>query len=1172
MSFLKDDLLSIKKDTNLIALNSSSTSACLIELLPLLDSHKQVLWVVPEKDQVMPQVKELLTISNKKALSFPTYEHYTFLPLIPSKEASSSRIHTLYELAEDRELTVVTEPRALVEKIIPKNELLNSLELLITDEEIERQDLLTWLIESGYDRVPKVKRSGEFSVRGEVIDIFSPNYALPLRVLFFDELIEEIRLFDPDDQRTVDKIGEAVLLPVRESLFFEEYIKRASRSIIERSKEFNWSASLVADVLQNLKHQRHTEASLSLLPFLYGELGSIFEYLQKDSIVIVQEPFLVAQKISEQFQKMEELYNAQLLRERLLHEKKAYFFDLSQLNDELLRKNRVFINYHSILNPPDLELSSLYEPPKKTFDIKSKKLDFSAICSKGKKGLEIFGQFFSKIDLWQEEGKKVVLLAQSQGSLNRLIGILEHYNRPYIEIKKEDLFNREFLKKDSSYIYILNGFLKDAFLSKKWATVFIPDHALFVVPKEVKKSSRKKGKIRPVSLSDVQKGDFIVHRDCGIGKYLGLIKMEINGVAGEFVLLEYHGGDKLYVPVDRLGLLQRYVGIEGKEPRLDRLGAKTWQTRKSKVKKKIQEIAHELVELYAIRKVTKGVRLEPPDEMYRQFEMRFPFEETKDQRKAIQEILEDLQAEYPMDRLLCGDVGFGKTEVAMRAAFLTVQNGYQVAVLVPTTLLAEQHERTFRERFRDFPVNISSISRLKSRSLQKQVLEKVKSGHIDILIGTHRLLQSDVFFKRLGLVIIDEEHRFGVKHKEKLKALTKEINSLSLTATPIPRTLQLSLLGIRDLSTLETPPKGRVAIKTFLAEYDDAIVKDALEREIKRGGQIFFIHNRIKGIYKVADHLKSLVKEARIDVAHGQMEPSELEEKMIRFVRGDIDCLVCTTIVESGLDIPAANTLIVNRADRLGIADLYQLRGRVGRSTAQAYAYLFVPNLDGLGKDASLRLKAIMETTDLGGGMNLAMHDLKIRGAGNLLGIAQAGQISEVGYDLYLDLLKDAIDAFKGKEVTERIEPEVNIGISSYIPEEYCPDIHERMELYRWFSEIETDSDKEEISDELRDRFGSVPDEVENLLNIMIIKSFLRYLNCVRLDAKVQNSLKLTFSFGKEGPYNPDKILKLIQTDGRFKLLPQDRLLMEIKNIDKEKFDLSKKIISLLNEIIKSIN
>ena len=1159
-------------DVDIIAINSPSSSACIFELLPFVESSKQVLWIVPEKEQVDFKVRELLSILNKKVVSFPSYEHYSFLPLIPSKEISSYRIKTLYELADDRELIVVVEPRVLLEKIIPKEILLNSPELLMAGEEIDRAKLLNWLIETGYDRVPRVKRVGEFAVRGEVIDIFSPNYVSPLRVVFFDEFIEEIRLFDSDDQRTVDKITEAVLLPVREGIFADKYIKLSSKSIIERAKALKWTGSLVAETLQNLTHQRHTETSLSLLPFLYGKLGSIFEYFSKDVLIIIQEPFITVQKLSEQFQKMEELYNAQLIKERLLYEKEAYFLNLTQLNNILSSRKRVFINYHSILNPPDLELSSLYESPKKEIKVKSKKLEFPTIYSKGKKGVEIFGEFFSKVDSWLDEGKDIVFLGQSSLSLNRLKGILEHYNKEYVEIKKGDLFKKDNSKRSLRVLYLLDGFLQDAFLLEDQALVFVPDHTLFLVPKDIKKkSSKRKRKIRPIVLADIQKGDFIVHRDCGIGRYLGLMKMEIGEVTGEFVLIEYQGGDRLYVPVDRLGLLQRYVGLEGKEPRLDRLGAKTWQTRKSKVKKKIKEIAHELVELYAIRKITKGVRLDPPDDIYRQFEMRFPFEETIDQKKAIQEILEDLQADYPMDRLLCGDVGFGKTEVAMRAAFLTVQNGYQVVVLVPTTLLAEQHERTFRERFKDFPVNIASISRLKSKAFQKQVLHKLKDGQLDILIGTHRVLQSDVFFKKLGLIIIDEEHRFGVKHKEKLKTLKKEINCLSLTATPIPRTLQLSLLGIRDLSTLETPPKGRVAIKTFLAEYDDAIIKDAIEREIKRGGQVFFIHNRIKGIYRVADHLKSLVKKAKIDVAHGQMDPAELEEKMIQFVRGDIDCLVCTTIVESGLDIPAANTLIVNRADRLGIADLYQLRGRVGRSTTQAFAYLFVPNLDDLGKDASLRLKAIMETTELGGGMNLAMHDLKIRGAGNLLGVAQAGQISEVGYDLYLDLLKDAIDALKGKEIKEQIEPEVNLGISAYIPEEYCPDIHERMELYRWFSEIESEGDKQEIVDELKDRFGTIPDEVDNLLNIMIIKSLLREINCVKFDAKVLSTLKLTFNFGEEGPYNLDKLLELIQNDGRFKLLPEGKLLMEIK-IDKEKFDLSKKIISLLKEFVKYTN
>ncbi len=1152
-------------------IKSGSVSACSRILSKLFKKGpRQVLWIVAERELAEKRARELSFFYESDVGLLPSYEHFGFLPLVPSLETASRRIGILHRLMEGDPGLVVCSALSLVEKYVPGSEILNHEELIMEGEEIDRDALLKWLIETGYERMPQVSLPGHFAVRGEIMDIFSPGFSSPVRLLFFDELVEEIRLFDPKSQRTIEKRQEVVLLPAAESILSDTLVERARKDIVGRAARAGWSGEQVAQVLHSLENRRQTEGSLAFMPFLYGSLWSIFDFLKKDAVIVMESPLALATAVLEHLKRMEDSYTAQVSQGRLLPDIDSFRLDMEGLCSRCEGYSRILINPPVLLSETSGPVSRFLGQFEEGLEVSAKALESSLVTSRTDSRVELFAPFFEKLTGWLEEGNRVYVLSDSESGFERVSGLFEHYGQEFTQVKGP---LSEIQAKGGEGLFLARGYVEEAFLLEEQREVFIPDHTLFKVPSEPKAGRRaRKRKTRAFGLDQISPGELVVHRDKGIGRYIGLVRMDVAGVEGEFVHLEYHGGDKLYVPVDRLGLLQKYVGLEGREPRLDRLGGKSWAIRKTRVKKAIKEVAHELVELYALRKVKKGLSFHGPDEMYRQFEAAFPFEETRDQLEAIGEIMEDLKADYPMDRLLCGDVGFGKTEVAMRAAFLAVENGYQVAVLVPTTLLSEQHQRTFSERFRNFPVTIAGLSRMKSRAEQREILSMVKEGKVDILIGTHRLLQSDVIFKRLGLIIIDEEHRFGVRHKEKLKLLARDINCLSLTATPIPRTLQLSLLGIRDLSTIEIPPRGRMAIKTFLAEYDDAIVKDAIEKEVKRGGQVFFVHNRVKGIHRVAEHLERLVPEARIDVAHGQMEPAELEDKMVRFVRGDIDCLVCTTIIESGLDIPSANTLIINRADRLGIADLYQLRGRVGRSSRQAYTYMLVPALQSITRDAALRLKAIMETSDLGAGMNLAMHDLKIRGAGNLLGVAQAGQISEVGYDLYLDLLKEAIEDIKGNKSEERIEPEVNLGLSAFIPEEYVPDISQRLEMYRWFSNIQEEDERDETIMELEDRFGSVPQEVKNLLDIMVIKALLRRLNCIRLDGVEKAAPRLTLSFGPQGPPNSQGLIRLIQRDGRLKLLPGERVLFKMSQNDVKSRGFLQETIGVLKELIKLTN
>ncbi|MBW1712078.1 MAG: transcription-repair coupling factor, partial [Deltaproteobacteria bacterium] len=628
--------------------------------------------------------------------------------------------------------------------------------------------------------------------------------------------------------------------------------------------------------------------------------------------------------------------------------------------------------------------------------------------------------------------------------------------------------------------------------------------------------------------------------------FVSLINLAVEGRMGDFLLLEYKDADKLYVPADRLNLIQKYIGPEGKQPSVDRLGGLSWRQTKKRVKRRLVEIVRELVELYAARKVKKGFSFSGRDELFREFEATFEFDETPDQEAAIEDVLQDMQRSRPMDRLVCGDVGYGKTEVALRAAFKAVMDGKQVALLVPTTVLAEQHGQTFHQRLDPYPVRVEILSRFKTQADQKKILADLEKGLIDVVIGTHRLLSKDVIFRNLGLVIVDEEHRFGVNHKEKLKELRQTVDVLALTATPIPRTLQMSLFTIRDLSVINTPPQHRQAITTYLSNFDPAAVQEAIGRELDRGGQVFFVHNRVQDIVKVANLVQKLAPTARVEVAHGQMSERVLEKVMLKFIQREVDVLVCTTIIESGLDIPSANTIIINNADKLGLAQTYQLRGRVGRSAERAYAYLLIPAETTLSRDAQKRLKVLMEFSHLGAGFQIAMRDLEIRGGGNLLGRAQSGNVAPVGYEMYLSLMEQAVAELKGQAPVERIEPEINLPYSAYLPADYVAEPNQRLLLYRRLSAIEDEAQLADLIAEMTDRFGPLPQEAKHLTEVIKIKLDLRRAGVTRLDvAKSQAAL----TFSHETPVEAKNLVALVRSaPKRFKLIPDQQLLVNASN------------------------
>ena len=758
------------------------------------------------------------------------------------------------------------------------------------------------------------------------------------------------------------------------------------------------------------------------------------------------------------------------------------------------------------------------------------------------KGLKVLA---FRIRDWFSRGHEVNIVTSAGQQATRFMEILEAYG-----LKSSNVG-----PKRGMAVGLLVGSLSRGFVLKKEGIVYLTETEIF--GRRPKPSPRPR-RIKPLDFDELKPGDYVVHVDYGIGIFRGLKKLDLEG-SKDFILIEYEGGDRLYVPVDRMNLVHRWVGPSEQPPRLSRLGGPQWRRAKRRVRRAVQEVARELVELYAARKALPGHAFSPPDALFREFEATFPYEETPDQLEAIEAVIRDMCSPTPMDRLICGDVGFGKTEVAIRAAFKAVMDGKQVAVLVPTTVLAEQHYRTFRERLDRYPVVVETLSRFRSPSEQKRILEDLRRGRIDIIIGTHRLLSKDVAFRDLGLLIIDDEQRFGVAHKERLKELKKTVDCLTLTATPSPRTLQMALVGLKEMSLITTPPAGRQSIKTRIIPFDEKLIRKAIMEELGRGGQVFYIHNRIATIFQVARRLERIVPEARIAVAHGQMNPRELERIMMYFVRGEIDVLVSTSIVELGLDIPNANTIIIDEAHTFGLSDLYQLRGRVGRSWRKAYAYLIVPSPGDISKDAKKRLRALEELSELGSGFRLAMRDLEIRGAGTIFGHRQSGHIADVGLELYNQMLEEAIRELKGERIKRRITPEIRVPIEAHIPQGYIQEDSQRLLFYRRLSEVEDPKELEALREELLDRYGPLPPEVEGLLEVISLKLELQEFGIERLEVG-EGELRAKLTEGVQ----PEELVSRIMEDPRgIKLTPAMELVVRVQGDWREAF---KKVRSLLGE------
>ncbi len=1125
LSILKDRVDRQEKHTLVTGLSGSARSFFFSRFSAGLKNP--CLIILPEKKDAERFTKELqffLPTPEKSSdagdvhlYQFPSYDISPLTGLSPHKELITQRLQALYALTTDAQAVVTTSMEAVSFRLIPKSSLLRAVDYYEVGESFNRDGLIQKLEATGYQRVSIAEERGDYSVRGGVVDVFSPLYTLPCRLEFWGDHLESIRLYDPLSQRSLDRLSELVLLPASEIIMDETALKRArSMGRLPRPHE----DSMVFPGQEAWIHH------------FYASLDILFDYLPPNGLLALLQPNRIkttAEKAEKRFSREVERYHKEAA------EKGIPF----PLVDDLLIpfediRNRV--NDLQRVDFSELDLSGHEAGPDKiTFE--------GNYCLDGNLDLWLEGKgrvslvpLAQKITQWLQTRGRVVLVSRTEQQAQRLKEILRNY-----DVSVDQLVHDWSRIPERPGLSICIGRLSKGFNWPEVGLHVISEDEIFGPKRD--RTARKKAKKSGLawsSFSQLQEGDYVVHEDHGIGRYGGLTKMEIGGKTNDFVLIRYADQAKLYIPADRINNIQKYAGADERNPKLDQLGGRSWDIAKQKAGKSVKKIAKQLVELYALRNHRQGFAFSVPDNYFREFEAGFEHEETPDQIAAIENVLDDMTAEKPMDRLICGDVGFGKTEVAIRAAFKAVSDGKQVAFLVPTTVLAEQHYETFIRRFDAHPVRVGILSRFKSPQEQKRILGELRSGKIHILIGTHRILQKDVKFADLGLLIIDEEQRFGVRQKEALKKYRALVDVLAITATPVPRTLQMSVMGVRDLTVIETPPEDRLAIQTHLSHYDEALIVRAVDFELERGGQVFFVHNRVKTIDLMADQLRRLTPHARLAVAHGQMRAKDLEDTMLTFLQKKIDVLVCSTIIESGLDIPSANTIIINEADHLGLAQIYQLRGRVGRAKEKAYAYLLISEGTVLTKDAEKRLRALMDFSQLGAGLHLAMHDLKIRGGGNILGFSQSGHISAVGYELYLKLIERAIKELKGEEWHEEINPEINIDLPAFLPGDFISDTDVRLNLYRRLSALIEPSELEEITEEIKDRFGPLPTQVQNLLGLMSIRILLKKLGIIRLDAGPSS---VTLTFDHHPLIDTDKLFQQVHSrPDKYQFLSQTKL------------------------------
>lgn len=1101
----------------------------------------------------------------------------------PERAAVLSRMSTLFRLSQGSVLSaqvVVASVQALTRKVVPKEAFADLVDIIAENEELDRDQTIKRLAQGGYTRAPVCEDPGTYAVRGGVLDVFVPLYRFPVRIEFYGDLVESIRFYDPTSQRTLRKTDEIYIHPVRETILTRG--NKLRERLLEVGDLAVHPSSRTRNVLEQIESGTDFFGVESLIPAFHARMASLRDYLPEQATFVVVEPHRLYDTLRDLHHDGETAYQKRIAEHKLAFPPSEFYLQPTELR-QLLRGTESKAALCVELDPLVIAGEDSDVPTVKLCGEDHRLLAAELQRGQKEKHEHILKPLVTVLRKNHDDGIRSIIVAGSLQGGERLDALLRGYglkpllHRPglsslAVEQKSGEALHRfDLLDADPTLLGRLEirvgTLLRGVDLPLDRVSIF--SEAEVFGEKAVRKAGKASKKPSLGDLKNLEVGGYVVHPLHGVGRYRGLTKLPVRsgGVAIDFMHIEYDGG-QLYLPVWRLSEVQRYVGAEGMTPKLDRMGGETWQKTRSKVVREIQQVAEELLKIYAQRQALPGhafVLDSDADQLFAEFEATFPFEETPDQERAIGDVLGDMEASRPMDRLVCGDVGYGKTEVAMRAAAKAVLAGKQVAVLAPTTVLVEQHAATFAARMKTLPITVASLSRFRSRTEQLKELKDLAEGRLDIVVGTHRLLSTDVRFKDLGLVIIDEEQRFGVKHKERLRQFRSQVDTLTLTATPIPRTLHMALSGIREISIISTAPADRLAIRTIVARESDDLIRDGIERELKRGGQVFFVHNRVETIGKWARRLQELCPGIRIRTGHGQMEPEELEEVMLDFVEGRADVLLSTTIIESGLDIPRANTMFVDRADTFGLSQLYQLRGRIGRSTQRAFCYLLIPPESSMTADAKQRLHVLQRFSDLGSGFSIASHDLEIRGAGDLLGTRQSGTIAAVGFEMYTRMLEEAVAELRGQPLDRPLDPDITCDLLAYIPEEYLPDTGQRLDFYR---KLGLGEDEEQVADvltELSDRYGSLPDEVKCLGDLMCVKALARKLRCASLEL---TESRLGLSLRDDTPLDPLKVAKLVsKPKSPWRITPDQRLQRSWIG-DKERADRLQLAKGLLTDLL----
>ncbi|MEW9122668.1 MAG: transcription-repair coupling factor, partial [Thermotaleaceae bacterium] len=1038
--------------------------------------NRQGLIITHHEGQAKKIFEDLKFFIGERACFYPGTETLFYDIDAHSHQILEGRIKTINTIISGEKCVVVASIESLMNRLIPKEAFQRHIRKVSYGETLSIDSLLETFSQLGYERVTKVEAKGQFSIRGGIVDFYPPVFPMPYRIEFFDEEVDSIRIFNLENQLSVEKISEVCITPAQEVLLDDilrkkavEKLKTVLTAALKKLRDHSKKEHLEEKIkffIERLENQAIPKGIENYIHLIFEQTQLLVDYFQEDMLIFIDEPSRVREKGENKLREFQEIFKELLEKGEVLSEQSQLIADYDEIL-KAMEEKQIFA------------LSSL---PKDNPDFQPKTIiNFSSRMTQ---------TFHGKIDMLVEEirnlknrGYRTILLCGTEERGKRLEKSLGENGVEGVQ------FGNVNQSISPGQVLILEGNLTKGFEYYQDKFVVITEDEIFGTAKK-KRAPAKRKDARPIkSFVDLAVGDYVVHENHGIGKYVGIEQLKVQGAKKDYLKLKYGGADLLYVPIEQMDLVQKYIGADDGVPKLNKLGGIEWKKTKARAKSAIEDMAQELIALYASRQTLIGHQFSKDTPWQAQFEDMFPFEETPDQLRCIQEIKKDMEKPEPMDRLLCGDVGYGKTEVAIRAVFKCVMDGKQVAFLVPTTILAQQHYNTFVQRFSQFPISIDMLSRFKTEAQQEQIIENLRVGNIDIVIGTHRLLSTDIKFKDLGLLIIDEEQRFGVKHKEALKQMRKNVDVLTLTATPIPRTLHMSLIGLRDMSVIEEPPEERYPIQTYVLEYQEEMIRDAILREIGRGGQVYFVYNRVKGIQQMAAKLQKLMPEVKLAVAHGQMGERELENVMLDFLGGEYDVLLCTTIIETGLDISNVNTIIIYDADKMGLSQLYQLRGRVGRSDRMAYSYLTYQKDKILTEVAEKRLKAIKEFTEFGSGFKIAMRDLEIRGAGNMLGAAQHGHMADIGYDLYCKLLEDTIHEMKGEKIEDFVETSIEINVNAYILESYIENETYKLDVYKKIASIRDQQDVYNIEEELEDRFGSIPEAVTNLIAIAYIKA-----------------------------------------------------------------------------------